>query len=400
MNVLVFTSLYPNAIEPELGSFIKKRMKAFSELEGCNIKVVAPVPYCPPIKALKNHYHFSLVPRKEVIEGITVYHPRYPLIPKISMVLHGLLIFLACIRLVQSIHRDFFFDVLDAHFVYPDGFAGALLGKMMGIPVVVSARGSDIHEFSAYPMIRPLIKAGLNRADHVISVCQALKKMMSGMGIPSEKISVISNGIDVDKFHRKDKCRARTGLGIDQRQTMVLSVGSLTSLKGHHYTINAVEQLKDKYPDICLYIIGKGPFKTELEGLVKQLNLADQVSLVGTVPNDELADWYNAADVFCLSSSREGWANVLTESLACGTPAVATKVFGSPEIVTHGQDGVLVERSVTDIAGGLCKVLGGDFDSKAIAQKRRKRTWESVAKDVKQVFELVLQAKKNPGAQG
>ncbi|MGM0609116.1 MAG: glycosyltransferase family 4 protein, partial [Candidatus Muiribacteriota bacterium] len=95
MKVLVFTSLYPNNIKTDNGVFIKNRMVAFSKIKDCEVKVVAPVPYCPPLKSLEKFYQsYRKIKSKELIDDIEVYHPRYFLIPKISMPFHGLFIFL------------------------------------------------------------------------------------------------------------------------------------------------------------------------------------------------------------------------------------------------------------------------------------------------------------------
>src|SRR5215510_5748560 len=128
VKVLVCTSLYPNSIWPHHGVFVKERMTQFARLEGCNVKVVAPVPYFPPVK-ITPRWHFSQIPRCESIEGITVYHPRYFMTPKVGMSFYGLTMFLSVLRTVAKIQQDFSFDLIDAHYVYPDGFAAVLLGQ-------------------------------------------------------------------------------------------------------------------------------------------------------------------------------------------------------------------------------------------------------------------------------
>src|SRR5438093_9006750 len=140
MNVLVFTSLYPNNVWPHHGVFVKERMTTFAQIEGCSVKVVAPVPYFPPIK-LGHRSRFSQIAQREVIEGVEVYHPRYFMIPKLSMAFHGLLMFLSALPCIKKLQRNFAFDIIDAHYVYPDGFFGVLLGNFFKKPVVVSACG-------------------------------------------------------------------------------------------------------------------------------------------------------------------------------------------------------------------------------------------------------------------
>ncbi len=389
--VLVFTSLFPNSTAPELGSFIKKRMAAYARKKDRNVVVVAPVPYFPPLKAFSQYYRFSQIPCKEKIDGMVVYHPRYPLIPKISMVFHGWLMYLFSMSLVRKLHKQYRFRIIDAHFVYPDGMAAQLLGKKIQLPVAVSARGSDITEFLGYPLIRPQMIRTLTRANAVISVSQGLKRVMTDAGISPGTIRVIPNGIDPGRFYPKDRQAARQALGIDHSVPIVLSVASLIPIKGHDLTIKAVAILAEQFPNLHLYIIGSGSEKSFLEKRIGQLQLENRVHLLGQIPNDELLDWYNAANVFCLSSSREGWPNVLTEALCCGIPCVATRAGGMNELVFHGKNGFLVKRNPASIADGLKSVLTTQWERKAISHAISSRTWDKVAHEVDEVFMEAIQ---------
>ena len=132
-----------------------------------------------------------------------------------------------------------------------------------------------------------------------------------------------------------------------------------------------------------------------MERQIEALNLSQHVTLVGERPNSELKFWYNAADVFCLASSREGWANVIMESLACGTPVVATNVYGAPEIITNDDVGILVERSIGSIAEGLIGGLQRKWDRTGIRHHVENRTWGAVAQEVKDVFKVCLAKNQN-----
>jgi len=390
MKVLVYTSLFPNHLQPNFGIFIKQRMFHFAKLKGCEIKVVAPVPYCPPWPALGKWYQHSQVKKYEVMDGIEVYHPRYPLIPKVSMPFHGLSLFLSTLNLVKRIYQSFPFDVIDGHYIYPDGFAAVLLGMVMKRPVVLSARGSDIHLFTGFKSIKPMISYALGHADHVISVCEALKKEMIKLGIDDNKITVIPNGVDTEKFQPVDKTEARKKLSIANNSRIILSVGSLIPLKGFHVILDALPDILQKNAMVHLYIVGEGPYRSVLEKQIKDLKLSLNVTLTGERPNSELKLWYNAADVFCLASSREGWANVIMESIACGTPVVATKVWGAPEILTSPDVGILVDRTPESLGQGLQTALETSWDRDKIRAHVEDRDWFKVAQEVKAVFEAVL----------
>jgi glycosyltransferase involved in cell wall biosynthesis len=302
------------------------------------------------------------------------------------MPFHGISLFTASRRLVRKIHAEFPFDIIDGHYIYPDGFAAVLLGKMVKRPVVLSARGSDINQFAGFRSIKPMIRYALNGADHLISVCKALKDEMVSLGAPENKVTVIPNGIDKDRFYPDERQKSRRELGISSSARMILSVGSLIERKGFHVLLDAMPQIIQRTGNVNLFVVGEGPYRSILERQIVRLGLAERVFLVGERPNQELGTWYCAADVFCLASSREGWANVIMESLACGTPVVATNVWGAPEIITDGSIGSLVERSPQPIAEALINALDRHWDRELIRKHVEKRAWESVAREVRDVF--------------
>ena len=391
MKILVFTSLYPNNIWPNHGVFVKERMSEFARMTGCEVKVVAPVPYYPPIR-LGWRAAYSQVVREEIIEGIRVYHPRYFMIPKIGMALQGLTMFLSLVWFVRKIRRHFDFDVIDAHYVYPDGFAALLLGRYFGTRVVVSARGSDINLFSRFPLVRRLLLYTLHRADKIIGVCQALKKAMMRLEVPEDKIVVVPNGVDHKKFHPIPKQTARRKLGLPLNHRILLSVGGLVPRKGFDVVIKALKIAIEDFGrnDLFLVIVGEGSQRTQLENLIELSGLEDRVLLVGTIPHEELYVWYSAADLFCLASSREGWPNVLLESLACGTPVVATEVWGIPEIIRREDIGLLSEREPAIMASRIREAIQKDWDGEAIRRYAATFTWSATAARVHEVFNLVL----------
>jgi teichuronic acid biosynthesis glycosyltransferase TuaC len=390
MKILVYTTLFPNHLHPNNAIFIKQRMFHFAKLKNCEIKVVAPVPYCPPWPQLGKWYQNSQIKKYEVMDGIEVFHPRYPLIPKLSMPVHGLSLFLSSLKLLKKINQTFPFDLIDGHYIYPDGFAAVLLGKTLKKPVVLSARGSDINQFIRFKSIKPMLRYALNRADHVISVCHALKQEMVTLGINDDKISIIPNGVDTEQFYPLDKKEARKKLSLPHKKRIILSVGSLIPRKGFHVILDAFPKLLQEDNNIHFYIIGEGPFRSSLERQIESLNLTRHVSLVGERPNSELKIWYSAADVFCLASSREGWANVIMESLACGTPVVATNVWGAPEILTSSDIGMLVDRTPGSLYSVLKTALETTWNRKRIRGHVKDCNWLTVAEEVNSVFLSVL----------
>jgi teichuronic acid biosynthesis glycosyltransferase TuaC len=390
MKVLVYTTLFPNHLQPNFAVFIKQRMIHFARLKDCEIKVVAPVPYCPPWSILGKWYQYSQIRKFEEIDGIDVFHPRYPLIPKISMAVHGFSLFFSTVKLVKHMYKFFPFDLIDSHYIYPDGLASVLLAKAVRKPVVLSARGSDINQFTLFRLIRPMIKYALDQADHVIAVSGALKEEIEKLRIKHDRISVVPNGVDIKKFYPTERGDARLKLSLLSDKKVIISVGSLIPLKGFDIVLEALNMLRQRNPNVHLYIIGTGLSRSSLERQIEELNLKEYVSLVGGVPNSELGLWYNAADVSCLASSKEGWANVIMESLACGTPVVATGVGGTVEILTSPDIGILVDRSPESLCDGLQRALETEWDRNQIRAHVGSHSWFEVAYQVREIFEAVL----------
>lgn len=394
MKILTFTSLYPNNIWPNHGVFIKERMARFAALDGCQLKVVAPVPYFPRIK-VNWRWRYSQVAHREIRDGIDVYHPRYCLTPKVGMTLYGVMMFLSVLATVKKIRAEFDFDLIDAHYVFPDGFAAVLLGWYFRRPVVVSARGSDINQYAKFPLIRQMLRYTLGKAQSVIAVCQALKDAMIELGIPAEKIIVIPNGVDHGKFFPVPQAAARKKLNLPADKRVILSVGGLVPRKGFDVLINAFRRLAEKKEagDFFLAIVGDGPLRGELEKLAASLGLGENIRLVGAIPHEQLNSWYSAADLFCLVSDREGWPNVLLESLACGTPVVATNIWGVPEIICSESVGLLTERTEQAVAATLARAFETSWVAADVTAYAKQHSWERAAQSVHGVFENALAQK-------
>ncbi len=382
MRVLTFTALYPNKVNPLQGIFIHQRVKHLARRLGNSVEVIAPVPYFPSWLPVSRWRQFGQIPREEIIDGVHIHHPRYPFLPGISMPAHGMLMYLASLSLARCLHLEKQFDCIDAHFVYPDGFAAVHLGKKLGLPVVVSARGTDINLYPSFRIIRPMLRWTLMHAAAVIAVSADLKKKMTALSIPEAKIQVIPNGIDTERFHPLDTRSARKQLDLPEEGFIAVSVGSLIESKGHHLLISAVAELASSFPKLRLYIIGEGVYRSRLEELVRKRKLQNTVFLFGNRPNEELRLWLSAADVSCLMSSREGWPNVVPEALACGTPVLATPAGGIPEIMSSPELGMLVERDVQSIAVGLKRALTKPWNRAEIARRSRSRSWDAVAAEV------------------
>jgi glycosyltransferase involved in cell wall biosynthesis len=162
-------------------------------------------------------------------------------------------------------------------------------------------------------------------------------------------------------------------------------VGQLISRKGHHFLIQAVAHLRAKFPHLKLFIIGEGSSEEPIRRTISKLGLEQYVSLVGAVKNEELFRWYSAADVTCLASSREGFPCVLLESLACGTPVVATAIEGTSELVNSLDLGLLVQQDSVSLSEGLERALQIGWVKTALASHARSFTWQQTAVAIEEI---------------
>lgn len=387
MHVLTLTTLFPNSLQPVHGVFIRNRMESYTRKYGEDWTVVAPVPYYPRnIPAPRLIYSlYAGMPAFEEPWGYPIHHPRYLVTPKVGMRFYGRWMAAAVRRTVMKIHREKPIDLIDCHYVYPDGTAGVRMGRELGIPVVLSARGTDLNLYPTFGPIRARIQQNLAACRHLICVCASLRDMAVELGTPPEKTSVIGNGVDVDLFRKSDPGEARRKLGLPPSGRILLSVGHMTARKGFDLVLEAFARLAG--PDLFLAIAGDGEERKALERQAEALGLRGRVFFPGAVLNRDLPDWYSAADLFVLASSREGWPNVLCEAQAIGLPVVATRVWGVPEIVDSPSLGILVEeRSAEALRRALEQALQTSWDRSEIEARGRQRTWDQVSEKLRPVL--------------
>ncbi len=395
MKVLVISTMFPNQAQPVHAVFVRNRISRVAK--GCDVRVLSPIPWFPFGGLIGKYSHRKSIPKRDTMDGLSVEYPRFLSIPAILKPLDGIFLFFSLWFAARRIRKEFDFDLIDAHLAFPDGFAASLLGKLLGKPFVVTLRGHDVNDLPKYPIRVRQVKYALSRAKRVIGVANALREAAVDLGCEESKTVTISNGVDVDLFEvrSREECRERLGLPVDRK--IVLSVGHLVERKGFHIIVDALGEMRNRGEEVpYLVIVGapgeEGDYSETIRERVAALGLENDVHMAGAQLNHTLCDWYSSADVFCLASSKEGWANVLLESLASGTPVVGTNVWGTPEVICSDDYGVLVDRTKGSIADGLSKALTTDWDREAISEYARSQTWEAVADKCIENFEQALGA--------
>lgn len=374
INLLVLTTLYPNSEQPRHGIFIETRLKELRKSGDISATVIAPVPWFPIASERFGQYGtYAKVPRVEEREGVTVHHPRYLVLPKIGMYITPFFLAVALLFTTLKLARQGNkFDLIDAHYFYPDGVAAALVSLFVRLPLVISARGSDVNVLPCYWGPRKLIQWAGRRANAVVAVSETLRKKILSLGIPPERTYTLRNGVDTGFFKRSS---SQTNANSSDSLAL-LSVGNLVELKGHHLVIEALAQLPDS---VKLTVVGSGPEDAVLRQLARELELEERVSFVSNVLQHELVEIYSRSDLMVLASSREGWANVILEALACGVPVVATNVGGAKEAITDSVAGLVIdERSATAIAKAIEEVCQKGFAPEAASDYAQSYGWDEV----------------------
>ena len=390
LSILTVSTLYPNDAQPTHGVFVETRLRKLVADGRVRAQVMAPVPWLPPHVSYGSLGPLWSVPRLTERHGIKVSHPRYLVVPKVGMNL-------APHTLYRAMHGEFRrlqaaglkVDLIDAHYFYPDGVAAVWLARAFRLPVVVTARGTDINLIPAFAYPRRLIVSAAEKADAMITVCRALKDRLVELGAAEKRIRVLRNGVDLELFQPRDREPLRRKLGLSG--FAIASVGHLVERKGHHHVIRALAAM----PDATLLIAGDGPERAALERLASTVNVAERVRFLGALDQAALGDVYNCADVLVLASSREGWANVLLEAMACGTPVVASHVWGTPEVVASPEAGVLMPSLDSDgVLAGIRAIRSAPPDRAQTRRYAEGFDWQATTEGQIELFSEILARRK------
>jgi teichuronic acid biosynthesis glycosyltransferase TuaC len=355
LKVLVLSRSYPNAVLPNLGLWVQRLVRHLTGL--CQPRVISPVPYCPPLPGMSLYTRFRWIPKQSHTQGIPVYHPRLLLGPGRSLYnLEALAYYFSVRRLVARLQREFPFDVIHAHFSYPDGVAAAWLGRRYGIPVVVTEHAPWRPWMDNYPLVRRQTLSVYADVDFYVAVSRSLRDMLAHFTGSTERIRVLPNGVERTVF-----TPPAPGEPYDRNQ--ILFIGFLNHNKGVDILFRAMQLLWQRRPEARLVLAGgnfyRNPRRQEqrLRSLAENLRLGDRVRFLGPQPPQEVAKLMRQSALLVLPSRAESFGVVLVEALACGTPVLATRCGGPQDIVTEDVGILVPVDDAAALAGGMERIL-------------------------------------------
>lgn len=365
LRVLTLSTLFPNALQPNLGVFVERQTLGLAALPGVALEAVSPVGLPPFPLSLHPHYAPRRdLPLEEDWKGLRLHRPRYSPRPVRRQPE-------ATARAVLPIARAFRPDVIDAEFFWPDGPAAMHLARALGIPFSVKARGADIHHWGGVPAVAHQILEAARAAGGLLAVSGALKGDMVALGMPADKIRVHYTGVDLDRFRPVEREAAKAALGV--YGPLAITAGALIPRKRPELVVEVARRL----PQVTFLFVGDGPERAALER-----NASENVRFLGARPHTELSRLLAAADVMLLPSRSEGLANVWVEALACGTPVVITDAGGAREVVKAPAAGRIVAPEARALAAAVREILASPPEPASVRRAAQGFSWERNAAEL------------------
>jgi len=365
MRLLLITGLAPLLDNRIAGAAVADRLRHYRKF--CEVMAVSPVNGISSDFLGRLSQRFSRYPRKHMLleDDFAIDYPRYFLVPRDRPIE----------RIVRSISKRVCPDVIMTHWG-PTGWGACSAAVKMGIPHVQFFHGSDIHDMrfknrGSYEKTRSLIEA----SDICFFVSGALQSLSESKFGKACNSFIAPNGIDTEIFRVLPKKKQK------KLKATVGYIGRFERIKGVDYLPAILDMIRKARSEIHFefVLVGEGSLRKSVEEQL-QFSKINHVS-TGFVDQKRLAVVMNGLDVLLVPSRNEGWGSVILESIACGTPIVATKVGGTAEAIGNSYNGILVEPGdsfIERFAQAAIELLENRRDPELLAQYANQFTWENV----------------------
>jgi glycosyltransferase involved in cell wall biosynthesis len=374
MRLLLIANDFPNPYEPNRSVFNLRLVRALAQRH--EVRVISPISWVDELRALGRGTRCLHGGRCAVVHGIEAQYPRYYYPPRVLRSSYGWFYWQSIRRTVRQILHQGRPDAVLGYWIHPDGQAAVRAAQLAGVPAGVIVGGSDLLLLPRSSGRRRRVLAVLRGADCVLTVSRHLREKVVDFGIAPEKVHIWHQGIEKDRFYPGDRRQARIKLGLSVDARALLWVGRLVHVKGVDVLLQACASLRGRLA-VHLYLVGDGPLRAALQAQAAKLGLGGTVSFLGSRPGNELPDWYRAADLTVLPSRSEGLPNVLRESLACGTPFVASRVGGISEIAQEPWDQLVPCEDQAALTAAIHRAL--QQPPSGVRPRFRSPSWEESA---------------------
>jgi glycosyltransferase involved in cell wall biosynthesis len=367
------------------GNFIHSLSRSLAR-RGVNITVVAPgygqARRCEEWGPISIHRFGYAVPANLQVlayDGGIPHKLRTSLLARLELLPFLVSMYLLICRVARGC------DLIHAHWI-PTGVVAGVAARRLALPMVLTVHGSDGLYLKSGRLARDMSRFSLRSASHLVAVSEALRRDLLTFTAGQVRVTRIHNGVDMESF-QADR--------IEPAGRRILWVGRMTEEKGTEYLIRAMKRITAAYPDARLQLVGDGPLRKNLEGLVVDLGLSGAISFAGQKSHSEIAAVYSASDIVVLPSLSEGLPMALLEAMASGRPVVATRVGGIPELVDPGRNGYLVAPgSADEIADKLLELLGhpelaAEMGAASRALVESSHSWDAISSRIVSVYASV-----------
>jgi L-malate glycosyltransferase len=356
LKILFLTDWYPSEENLVSGIFIKEHVKAATLYNDVTVMVLGG-----GARYKKRLYDVT----ESTDEGIRTIRYRYKIspIPKTSyfVKIWGLLKYFR--KMLRQGYRP---DVIHANTI-PAGIPAIILGKLHGIPVVITEHSSAIPMHVLRPLGKIEVRFAMNRADMILPVSGNLMTHIESYGIKN-RFRIIPNAVNTELFYPSSAGEKREHI------KRMLLVATFRPIKGVPYLLEALAKLRNKRKDFVFDIVGDGPDRAEYEATAEKLGLSDCVTFHGVKTKPEIAHFMRQCDIFVLPSIWENLPCVLIEAMASGARVIATDVGGVRELVNQEAGVLIPPRDIQRLEEAMNKMLDnyGNYSSEKIA----KYAWE------------------------